>query len=58
MKSSVFGDLEWWKQLEKEEAERKRKELESIKCNKCVWFHKDSLYCPFQTCFRGKWGEY
>lgn len=39
---------------EKKEEEKKRK----CKCFKCVWAHKDTLYCPFSHCIEergGKW---
>lgn len=50
--------LEWYRQIEKEKEELEKKKLKALKCSKCVWFHSESKFCPFNKCFKGKWGEY
>ena len=56
--SQVLGTLKWWRELEAEEKKHEELIEKYFKCNRCVWYHRDSKYCPFKTCFKGKWGEF
>ncbi len=53
-----FFDLDYWKRKEREEEEKLERRKKAIRCYMCIWYHKDTMYCPFKKCFKEKWGKY